>query len=129
MDKKKKIGLVLGVSLLLGVGIYWYMTKNKGEKSKRTGGDTGGGVSDSSQDCMGGEPSVGGGAGKYISVKGEFGGAERKKANQVFKVGMEVSVDGVPTKIIKVWRDKNNQIGALKLANGVADGKKICWKV
>ena len=40
---------------------------------------------------------------------------------------MKVRVDGVWTTITGMWKDKNKQVGALKLANGVANGKKICY--
>ena len=130
MDSKKKIVLV--VSLLAIGGIAWYMMKKK--KGATSGGATGGSDMLPQQKksgggetavCFGGEPSKGGGAGKYISIAGKT--SERQRATDTFKLGMMVSVDGgTPTKITKMWKDKNKRVGALMLANKVADGKKIC---
>jgi|TARA_R110000851_G_scaffold142839_1_gene281640 hypothetical protein len=125
MNTKQK--MILGVGVLAIGGVAFYMwKKNKDAKAKLSGG----GTSDSgsseetstTQTCMGGKESSGGGKGKLISIVGS-----RTKATEVFKKGMNVSVDGVPTTIIGMWKDKNGKVGALKLANGVSNGDKICY--
>ena len=105
MNTKQK--MILGVGVLAIGGVAFYMwKKNKDAKAKLSGG----GTSDSgsseetstTQTCMGGKESSGGGKGKLISIVGS-----RTKATEVFKKGMNVSVDGVPTTIIGMWKDKN----------------------
>ena len=127
MDKKKKIMIVVGLLAIGGVAYYMYSKKKKagevgggGAMQKKMGGGT--------SQCQGGEASKGGGAGKYISIASNPDKkTARELANTLYKVGTMVSVDGgTPTKVTKVWRDKNKNIGALMLANGVANGSKIC---
>jgi len=135
MDKKKKIMIVL-ILAIGGIGILWYMKKKKGATGGTTGATTGG----TTGATTGGTPSarqgqvcnsvmeaLGGGKGKYLALTDKKGSEGRKINTQRYKVGMSVSVDGgTPTKITKVWKDTNKQIGAVKLADGTANGSKMC---
>ena len=130
MDRKKKVILVVAILAAAG-GIFFYLNKRKKDEAKklgapRTGGETGGTVVDSKA-CQEVQEATGGGKGVYLAIKGKKGSAARKLANDRYKKGMFVSVDGgAPTKIIKIWRDSNKDIGALKLENGVAKGNVVC---
>ena len=131
MDRKKKVILVVAILAAAG-GIFFYLNKRKKDEAKKlgapsTGGETGGTGFDSSK-CQMVEEATGGGKGVYLAIKGKKGSEARKLANtRGYKKGMMVSVDGgAPTKIIKVWRDSNKDIGALKLENGVANGNQVC---
>ena len=128
MDRKKKVILVVAILAAAG-GIFFYLNKKKKEAAKGgtiAGGDTGGTGVDSKA-CQEVEEATGGGKGVYLAIKGKKGSAARKLANDRYKKGMFVSVDGgAPTKIIKIWRDSNKDIGALKLENGVAKGNVVC---
>ena len=126
MDRKKKVILVVAILAAAG-GIFFYLNKRKKDEAKKLGGETGGTGFDSSK-CQEVEEATGGGKGVYLAIKGKKGSEARKLANtRGYKKGMMVSVDGgAPTKIIKVWRDSNKDIGALKLENGVANGNQVC---
>ena len=130
MDKKKKIMIVL-ILAIGGIGILWYMKKKKGATggtTKGTGATTGGTPSArQGQVCNSVMEALGGGKGKYIAFTDKKGSEGRKTNTKRYKVGMSVSVDGgKPTKITKVWKDTNKQIGAVKLADGTANGSKMC---
>tara|TARA_Y100001937_G_C7076114_1_gene310690 strand:- start:604 stop:1005 length:402 start_codon:yes stop_codon:yes gene_type:complete len=128
MDRKKKIILVVAILAAAG-GIFFYLNKKKKGEAKQALGapDTGGGTGFDSKACQEVEEATGGGKGVYLAIKGKKGSAARKLANDRYKKGMFVSVDGgKPTKIIKIWRDSNRDIGALKLENKVAKGNVVC---
>tara|TARA_R110001606_G_scaffold87719_3_gene197738 strand:- start:326 stop:706 length:381 start_codon:yes stop_codon:yes gene_type:complete len=124
MDKKKKVMIMVGILALGGVAYYMYSKKKAGQ----VGGGASGGATSKVAQCQGGEPSKGKGTGVFISIASNPDKkTARELANTLYKVGTMVSVDGgTPTKVTKVWRDKSKNIGALKLANGVANGSKIC---
>ena len=133
---KKMLMLGLGVLVLGGVGYFVYTKRKAAQElaaADSTGGELDSGVPSTTNNqmktaqaedggCIGGKLAKGGGKGKLIAIDGS-----RSKATKVFKKGMKVRVDGVWTTITGMWKDKNKKVGALKLANGVADGKKICW--
>ena len=130
MDKKKKIMIVVVLAVAVG-GIMWYLKKKKGQQA--SGGASGGGGQVPLPNakvggvCQGVKEALGGGKGKYLAIADKKGSEGRKSATKNWKVGMSVSVDGgTPTKITKLWKDTNKQVGAVMLADGTANGKTMC---
>lgn len=129
MAKKgnKKLLMVVGIGIL---AIVAFMMMRKKKQQGQVGGEqgaTGGQAPPRPSACIETTESKGKGKGVYISIKGKRGSADRDRASDIFKKGTLVSVDGgEPTKIIKVWKDKNKQTGAVKLANGTSNGSSMC---
>ena len=133
MKKKKIIVAVVLLAIVGGVGFYLWKKKKK-EKEAQAGGEGSSTTPQArksqevtKQICMAVEEAKGGGKGKYLAISGGKGSESRKLASQRFSKGVVVSVDnGSPTKVIKTWKDANGQVGAIKLENGVANGKQVC---
>ncbi len=131
MNKKKKMAIIVILLVATG-GILFYLNKRKKDKAKEGGSpsidpQTQDAIQQVEQKCQAVEEAKGGGKGVYLAIAGGKGTPSRVTASERYKVGQMVSVDGgTPTKIIKVWRDSNKQIGAIKLADGTAKGKQVC---
>lgn len=136
MDKKKKTMLIVALIVATG-GILWYL--NKKRKEQQGGQEVGGAdasqpnaklnkaLNDANKPCVGVKEALGGGKGKYLAIDEKKGSKGRENATKTWKVGMVVSIDGgTPTEIIKLWKDTNKQVGAVKLKDGTANGKSMC---
>ena len=130
MNKKKKMAIIVILLVATG-GILFYLNKKKKDKAKEGSPSidpqTQDAIQQVEQKCQAVEEAKGGGKGVYLAIAGGKGTPSRVTASERYKVGQMVSVDGgTPTKITKVWRDSNKQIGAIKLADGTAKGKQVC---
>ena len=130
MNKKKKMAIIVILLVATG-GILFYLNKKKKDKAKEGSPaidpQTEDAIQQVEQKCQAVEEAKGGGKGVYLAIAGGKGTPSRVTASERYKVGQMVSVDGgTPTKITKVWRDSNKQIGAIKLADGTAKGKQVC---
>ena len=120
--------MVIVILAVAGGGIMWYL--NKKNKEQASGGGGADALIPNAKDggvCQGVKEASGKGKGKALAIADGKGSEGRKSASKNWKVGAMVSVDGgTPTKINKVWRDADGEVGAVYLADGTANGKTMC---